>query len=722
MERPWGSLRSAALVFLGVLLCGTPLVLIAHERDSASWRASAAETADRIGAHLDHTIRDILRQARNVVPDPPTGVSRLPRLVRAVQVIVDGAVVAEARERTESAQFVTCGEVSPSGDSGVVLYERYPRLRLAACIQLQSTSKLHSDDGLWLVVWIDTDELFRTAGLRGLASQGYDYRLLDASRGIEMPLEASRNRSWGDAVRREIALPEGRWVLELQARDPKSLHASFLAGTALVLSLSGLFGLVAYRGSSESARLRSEMARAKSKAEQLDARLMDEFERRRSAEAKLEREARYDELTRLPNRSLFIERIQNALDVQRKRSDSRSAVLLFDIVRLRRVNETMGREVGDQVLRGVARRIEGAIRPEDLVARAGADQFGVLRFNSLEIEETVRFVEGILDEIEQPFILAGTEVFVTCSVGIVMLSGTYQRGEDLLRDATLALNQARASEGRALQVFGEEMHARALRLLEIETDLRRAVERQEMVAYYQPILSLESGRIIGFETLARWRHPQRGIVSPAEFIPVAEQTGLIIQIDRWNLGDGTRQLARWQTQFPDDRPFELSANLAANEMSRPDIVDFVRAVLEETKIDPRTLAIEVTESGVMKNPETAAKILKDLHALGVHLHLDDFGTGYSSLAYLQRFSFDLLKIDRAFVGSMMKDRKSYELVKTVLALANALDMGVVAEGIETREQLAELRSMGCEKGQGFLFSRPIPADEIEKLLAQSPVW
>lgn len=722
MDRHWGSLRSAVLVLLCGLACGTPLVLIAHERDMASWRSAAAEKADRIGAHLDHTLRDILREARHVVADPPTAVSRLPRLVSAVQVVLDGNIVVEARERTESSRFLACGDGSPSGDSAVVPYERYPRLRLAACIHLDSISKLHTDDRLWLVVWIDTEELFRTAGLRALAAQGYDYRLLDASSAVETPLEESRNRSWRNPIRREIALPEGRWVLELQARDPKSVHTSLLGGAALIFLVSGLLGLLAYRGSSETARLRSEAEKAQSDAAQLDARLMDEFERRRSAEDKLEREARYDELTRLPNRSLFIERIKTALDVQRRRSDSRSAVLLFDITRLRRVNETMGRVVGDQVLRGVARRIEGANRPEDIVARAGADQFGVLQFNALEIEETVRFVEAVLDEIEKPFVLGGTEVFVTCTVGIVMLNGSYERGEDVLRDATLALNQARATEGRGLQVFGQEMHARAIRLLEIETDLRRAVERHEMVAYYQPILSLESGRIIGFETLARWRHPERGIVSPAEFIPVAEQTGLIIQIDRWNLDEGARQLARWQAQFPRETPFELSANLAANEMSRPDIVDFVRSLLEETKIDPRTLAIEVTESGVMKNPETAAKILKELHSLGVHLHLDDFGTGYSSLAYLQRFSFDLLKIDRAFVGSMMTDRKSYELVKTVLALASALEMGVVAEGIETKEQLAELRSLDCAKGQGFLFSRPIPAEEIEKLLAQAPVW
>ncbi|MGB7925107.1 MAG: EAL domain-containing protein [Pyrinomonadaceae bacterium] len=440
---------------------------------------------------------------------------------------------------------------------------------------------------------------------------------------------------------------------------------------------------------------------------------------RKRAEQQLLHDAFHDALTGLPNRSLFMDHLKLAVGRSKRRSDCEFAVLFLDLDRFKIVNDSLGHMVGDQLLIGIARRLETCLRPGDSVARLGGDEFTILLGDIRNAAEAISVAERIKQELTLPFNIGGHEVFTTVSIGIAPSITGYERAEDMLRDADTAMYRAKSLGKTRHEVFDKAMHARAMTQLQLETDLRRAVDRQEFFLNYQPIVSLETGAIKGFEALIRWQHPEQGFISPAEFIPMAEETGMIVPIGHWVLSVACRQMKQWQEMFPSCAPLHISVNLSGRQFTQPDLIDQIKQVLSDTGLDPRSLKLEITESTVMENIDTAIDMLKQLRAIGVALSIDDFGTGYSSLSYLHRFPISTLKIDRSFVSRMADNNENTEIVRTIVMLARNLGMDVVAEGVETEEQLAQLKSLGCECGQGYLFSKPTSAELAAQAISEN---
>jgi diguanylate cyclase (GGDEF)-like protein len=422
----------------------------------------------------------------------------------------------------------------------------------------------------------------------------------------------------------------------------------------------------------------------------------------------------HDALTGLPNRALLLDHLKRAIERTRRRPEHLFAVLFIDLDRFKNINDSLGHGTGDHLLVALARRLEGCLRPTDTVARLGGDEFAILLDELEDARAAIAVAERIQGELAQPFNLDGHEVYTSASIGITLSETGYDRPEHVLRDADTAMYRAKEKGKARHELFDQVMHARAVALLKLENDLRRAVERGEFHVYYQPIYALDTRRITGFEALVRWLHPERGLVPPDEFIPLAEETGLITEIGRWVLAEACRQLHRWQTLAP--RPLTMSVNLSSRQFSQPHLIDQIEQTLAETGIAPRCLQLEITESVVMENAEAAATMLRQLRALGVQLSIDDFGTGYSSLSYLHRFPLSVLKIDRSFVSRMGAGDENAEIVRTVITLANNLDMLVVAEGVQTEAQFTQLRELNCNYGQGYLFSPPVDAECAAALL------
>ncbi len=443
----------------------------------------------------------------------------------------------------------------------------------------------------------------------------------------------------------------------------------------------------------------------------------------RPGEKRLLQDAFHDALTGLPNRALFTDRLELAIERAKRNEEHRFAVLFMDIDRFKNVNDSLGHTSGDQLLLGISHRLERHLRHVDTIARFGGDEFAILLDGIEDASDAIRVADRVQKELAVPFYLDGQEIFTSASIGIALSTTGYDRIEDILRDADTAMYRAKAQGKARHEVFDKVMHARAVALLQLETDLRYAVERQEFRVQYQPIISLATGRLSGFEALVRWQHPERGLIFPGDFIPTAEETGLIIPLGQIVLREACRQMSQWQNQFPSDQPLTLSVNLSGKQFNQPDLVEQVKDILQETGLDPCSLQLEITESVIMDNAETATAMLEQLRALNVQLSIDDFGTGYSSLSYLHRFPISILKIDRSFVGRMGVGDENTEIVQTILTLACKLGMDVVAEGIETQEQLSQLISLKCEYGQGFFFSKSVDGDIAEGLIRQQqPHW
>lgn len=446
----------------------------------------------------------------------------------------------------------------------------------------------------------------------------------------------------------------------------------------------------------------------------------------KAMEEQLAQQSFYDALTGLPNRVLFMNRLEQLV----RRADRAQgpaflfAILFLDLDRFKGVNELLGHDAGNAVLTHMARRLEGCLRPSDMLARLGGDEFAIL-LEDIGGDEDARLVaERIRDELVRAFEVEGKEIFSTVSVGIAISTGNYERPEDILRDAESAMHRAKASGRGRHELFDQSLHERAVSHLELETDLRHAVDRGELLAYYQPIVDLMRWEVAGFEALARWRHPARGIVSPDVFIPIAEEAGIIGPLGLWVLREACAQMAAWQRRFPRRPPLSISVNLSTRQLADPGLVDEVKYILEETRLSPAALTLEITESALAQNMAKGAGVIAELRAHGVHVNIDDFGTGYSSLSYLQAFKVDTLKIDRSFV-SHLGPGESSEIVRAIIALAQSLGMQVTAEGAETVDQVKLLQSLRCENVQGFYFARPLPADEAERLLAHGlipPDW
>ena len=448
--------------------------------------------------------------------------------------------------------------------------------------------------------------------------------------------------------------------------------------------------------------------------------IIHDITQRKRAEEQLAYGALHDALTGLPNRALFVDRLGQALERVR-RGGPPFAVFFLDVDRFKVVNDSLGHAVGDELLIAAAGRMEQVVRPGDTVARFGGDEFTLLVEDVGGAVDATHMAERVLEALAEPFSLDRHEVFTSASVGIAVGTTGTEDPEVLLRNADAALSRAKALGKNRYEVFDRAMHAEAVERLRLETDLRRALERDELVLHYQPIVRLADGRVDGFEALLRWRHPERGWVPPGLFIPVAEEMGLIHTLGRWVFEEACSRARSWMAAFA-GRRVRMAVNLSAAQFSQADLADHVERAMASCGLPPGVVHLEITESVILEHAGPALAILARLREMGVGLCMDDFGTGYSSLGYLHRFPLDELKIDRSFVARMELDPRNAQLVQAIVGLARNLGVKVVAEGVETGEQLDALRAMGCDFAQGFLFSEPLPEDEAEALLRADPAW
>jgi diguanylate cyclase (GGDEF)-like protein/PAS domain S-box-containing protein len=434
---------------------------------------------------------------------------------------------------------------------------------------------------------------------------------------------------------------------------------------------------------------------------------------RAQAQEQLHYQAFHDALTGLANRALLLDRLEQAV-TRHARDPGTLALLFLDLDRFKVINDSLGHDVGDQLLLAVAGRLSGCIRREDTLARLGGDEFVVLVEDPRSAGGAPALAERMLAALGVPFTLSGREFFLTTSIGIVVSQAPHAGASALLRDADVALYRAKSKGKACYEIFDAQMNAHALERLELEGQLQRALGRDEFVVYYQPQVELATGRQVGLEALVRWRHPERGLLVPSVFLGLAEETGLIRPLGQWVLGAACRQARRRQDEAPGAPPQVIGINLSAREFQHPGLVEHVAAILRETQVDPQALQLEITEQTVMADAEDAAATLGQLKALGVRLAIDDFGTGYSSLSYLKRFPVDTLKIDRTFISGVGADAENQAIVQAVLSLGHALQITVVAEGVETAADVAALRRLGCEFGQGYYFGRPRPLGEAAR--------
>jgi diguanylate cyclase (GGDEF)-like protein/PAS domain S-box-containing protein len=438
-----------------------------------------------------------------------------------------------------------------------------------------------------------------------------------------------------------------------------------------------------------------------------------------------------DPLTGLPNRLLFIDRLSRLIKHAKRRKNQSFAVLFMDLDGFKMINDSMGHLIGDQLLVAVAARLEKCLRATDTlarlgetftVARLGGDEFTVLLDDLKDPNDAKTAAERLMKALSAPFVLGGKEVFTSVSIGIALSSPNYEQPDEILRDADTAMYRAKSLGKARYEVFDADMRASVMARLQLETDLRRALERGEFSNYYQPIVDLASGDIAGFEALLRWRHPTRGLLGPGEFIGVAEETGLIRELGWWNLGEACRQISEWRASSKAHEHLTISVNLSAKQFLQPNLVQEIGSLLKESGLPPEALKLEITESTVMGDPSAAVEMLQQIKALGIRLAIDDFGTGYSSLSYLHRFPLDTLKIDRSFISDISAEGEGMEIARTILPMANNLRLDVIAEGVETIEQVLLLKKLQCKYGQGFFFSRPLSAEGITALLTGDLAW
>ena len=590
--------------------------------------------------------------------------------------------------RPEGGEFpvaVTAAPLPGAGDElGHVLLEVRPCQTPGVRLELPDTDLTASAEGFCIIDGEDKLRQINAACVRMFALDNVP--LADVTLDVALPKElaaslgrdASRVIAWNEPVKKEITVTLGS------------------ADKTLLLSLFPM-------GLDESRRLAGC--------------LVTDITDRKQLESQLAHMAFHDPLTGLPNRSLCLDRIRQALERSKRRDNYQYAVIFLDLDRFKLVNDSLGHHIGDRLLECVSRRLRDCVRSLDTVARLGGDEFVVVLEETGSYREVVRIIKRMRDAMALVFPLSGHDVHITASMGIVVSPASYDKPEELLRNANIALHRAKAEGRNRFKVFNTRMLEDAIRLMDLENDLRLALKRGEFFLDYQPILALCDRRMTGFEALVRWRRPGKGVAPPNDFIPVAEDTGLIVPLGLWVLAEACRTMASWHERFPETRAMSMSVNLSAKQLAQPTLVEEVERVLRATGMDPRALKLEITETVIMDNPEVSILRLKRLKALGVRLSVDDFGTGYSSLSYLQRFPIDTLKVDRAFVSDI-ESSENRKIVGAVVALAHSLGLDVVAEGVELETQSDVLNGFACEAGQGFLFSRPVCREDVERLFGQ----
>jgi diguanylate cyclase (GGDEF)-like protein/PAS domain S-box-containing protein len=432
--------------------------------------------------------------------------------------------------------------------------------------------------------------------------------------------------------------------------------------------------------------------------------------------AKLEHEALHDALTDLPNRALLADRLALSLEQIKRFQDHQFAVLFIDIDHFKVVNDSLGHQIGDRLLVSVAERLKKCTREVDTVARIGGDEFVVLIEHAKSVNDVIDVVNRIMDITSKPYQIIDHELYVSLSIGVTLSSDAYSNQDELLRDADIALYRAKQNGRSRYELFDHTMHIEAQKRMQMETDMHKGIENNEFCVYYQPIMDILQNKLIGFEALVRWDHPSFGLISPADFIPLAEETGMIIQLGKHVILESCKQCREWQGTYR-NKDLSISINLSGKQIIQPNFLDELDIILTATELDPKTLIFEITEGILIENTSAVKNTLEGLRNRGIRVHLDDFGTGYSSLNYLNQFPFDVIKIDRTFISSISGSLKKNEIVEAIINLAGGMEKKVIAEGIETDEQLCYLESISCDMGQGFYFSRPVAAEKMDSYLS-----
>lgn len=564
---------------------------------------------------------------------------------------------------------------------------------------MQVTSGTYATAGWLDLAWIVITLLYGLAGVWQAAAQ-------PAASPSEIP--TARHSFW------LTYLPYLWAIVAYLLLELNETTAEFQGMTWLSWGVGLIIGLVLFR---QMLTLRESHEQTQS-LHRANQNLQLEIQKREQMEAQLAHDAVHDALTGLPNRTLFMDRLHRALERSKRGSGAPFALLFLDLDHFKAVNDSLGHATGDQLLVSMAQRLRLCLHAGDTLARLGGDEFVILLEDTVNDHNAATTADWILTMLRQPFILQEHQLFVSASIGIVTTATDYERADDVLRDADIAMYEAKKHGKARSEVFAVTMRAHAQNRLTLANDLHQVIERNELELYYQPILSLQSNQITGFEALLRWHHPARGLVVPNEFIAIAEETGLIVPIGQWVLAEACRQLREWQLAFPQTPPLTMSVNISGAQFVAPAFVDQLRAILHTYEVDPSTLRLELTES-VWLNSTEVVTLFRTLSQMGIQLHIDDFGTGYSSLAYLQHFPIRTLKVDRTFLQKMRVDSGHKDLIQAVITMARDLGMETVAEGIETVEQLNDLKQFGCNYGQGYLFSHPINRSGIERLLTDS---
>ena len=599
------------------------------------------------------------------------------------------------RSAAQHAAVARLGEHALEGASTVALAEE----ALAAAIDL-----LHVEIGTVLALGPEP-ETFTVLASHGAPEQA-----------IRNPVSADSDSPAGFAVGHGTVVVTDYSQERRLARTPILTELEVRSGLAVrVEGRNAPFGVISVHSRRPRRYSQGDVGFAQALANVLG----DAFERQ-VTEDDIRHRALHDPLTGLPNRALFMDRLSQALHRLRRRRTT-AAILLLDLDRFKLVNDSLGHEVGNELLAAAAPRLKQAVRASDTVARFGADEFGILLEEITGEHDAVEMAQRIAAVFTRPFVLDGDEHFVTTSIGISLAIGG-ERAEDLVRDADAAMNRAKERGRARYELFDEAIRGRAISRLRVENDLRRALERDELTLDYQPLVSLSDRSVVAVEALVRWEHPDRGRTAPDEFIPIAEENGLIEPIGRWVLDHACRQAARWYDARPDAPPISISVNLSAAQVDNRGLPDAVAAALRGAGLDPGLLTLELTESVMMGDADDLTRTLDALKEIGVQLVLDDFGTGYSSLAYLTRLPLDALKVDRSFVDGLGTEPRDTAVTEAIVAMAHALSLRVVGEGAETQLQIDELSRLGCDLAQGYHFSPPVSAAEITRMLERGPGW